>query len=165
MQLNTDRLLLRLLTEDDAAFYMALVNEPGWIRHIGQRNIHSIDAARTAIAQGAMTMQRERGFSLYLVAREMDEAPIGICGLIKRDTLPEVDLGYAFLEAYCGHGYATEAARAVVEHARRDIGLARLMAITGPDNGRSQALLAKLGFVATDNPPPTAETIAFVLDL
>ena len=165
MQASTDRLRLRPLAEDDAPFYMALVNEPGWIRHIGQRNIHTIEAARTAIAQGAMTMQRERGFSLYLVLRDMDAVPIGICGLIKRDTLPEVDLGYAFLQAYCGHGYAIEAARAVIAHARRDIGLTRLMAITGPDNERSQALLAKLGFVATDTPAPTAETIAFVLDL
>lgn len=143
--LTTDRLRLRTIEVADAPFYLTLVNDPTWIANIGDRNIHSLEAAREAIEQGACAMQKRLGFSLYLIERGSDGEPIGMCGLIKRDTLDDVDIGYAVLPAYCGLGYALEAAQAVVQHARRDIGLTRLLGITSPSNTNSNKLLQKLG--------------------
>ncbi|MES2150604.1 MAG: GNAT family N-acetyltransferase [Pseudomonadota bacterium] len=143
--LATARLALRTIGLDDAPFYLGLVNDPCFIEHIGDRGIRTVEAAREAIASGPLAMQAARGHSLYLVERLADGAAIGMCGLIKRDTLEHVDIGYALLPPYRGQGYAYEAARAVVEHARRDVGLARLLAITAPSNAASNALLQKLG--------------------
>ncbi|HEV7814061.1 MAG TPA: GNAT family N-acetyltransferase [Janthinobacterium sp.] len=143
--LATERLYLRTIEAGDAGFYLALVNDPSWIANIGERHIHSLEAAREAILAGPCEKQRTLGFSLYLVERRSDLAAMGLCGLIRRDTLPEVDIGYAMLPPFWGHGYAYEAAAAVVEHARRDLGLKRLLGITSPDNHSSNKLLAKLG--------------------
>jgi RimJ/RimL family protein N-acetyltransferase len=143
--LTTERLSLRTLETDDAAFYLTLVNDPSWLANIGQRNIHTLDAAREAILAGPVDRQKTLGFSLYVVERRSDGAAMGLCGLIKRDTLPDVDIGYAMLPLFWGRGYAYEAAAAVVEHARRDLGLKRLLGITSPDNDSSNKLLLKLG--------------------
>ncbi|NRR28936.1 GNAT family N-acetyltransferase [Oxalobacteraceae bacterium] len=145
--LRTARLRLRTIHAGDAAFYFDLVNDPSWIQHIGQRNIHTLDAARAAILDGPCLAQLERGFSLYLVEQLSDGAPIGLCGLLKRDTLPDVDIGYALRPAYWGQGYAYEAAAAVVAHARDDLKLKRLLGITSPENLVSNRLLQKLGLV------------------
>lgn len=144
--LHTERLLLRTVTPDDAPFYLTLLNDPSWIRNIGDRGLHTVEDARTAILKGPVDMQERLGFSLYLVERKQGRTPIGMCGLIKRDFLSDVDIGYAYLPPYWGQGYALEAAEAVLAHARRDIGLARLAAITTPENGSSIRLLRKLGF-------------------
>jgi RimJ/RimL family protein N-acetyltransferase len=146
----TDRLVLRTVTLDDAAFYIELVNDPQFIAYIGQRDIHTLAAARTALREGPMAMLAERGHALYVVTLKDGGALIGMSGLIKRISLPEVDLGYAFLPQFRGHGYALEAARSMLAHARA-LGLARLMAITDPDNAASIRLLEKLGmrFVET----------------
>ena len=144
--LDTERLTLRTIGAADAPFYLERVNEPSWIRHIGDRNLHTLAQARAALAAGPEAMQAERGFSLYLVERRADGAAMGMCGLIKRDTLPDVDIGYAFLPRFWGQGYAHEAAAAVVTHARETVKLARLLGITGPDNESSNRLLRKLGF-------------------
>ena len=93
-----------------------------------------------------MAMQAERGHSLYLVQRKEDGEPIGLCGLIKRDTLDDIDLGYAYLPPYWGRGYAVEAGGAVLEHAWRDLRIARVLAITNPGNAGSIAVLTRLGF-------------------
>lgn len=154
--LATPRLRLRTLDAGDAPFYLALVNEPSWLRHIGDKNIHTVAAARAAIEQGPVDMQRRLGHSLYLVERKDDGAPLGLCGLIKRDSLPGVDIGYALRPAYWGHGYAFEAASAVLAHARDTLRLPALLGITGPDNVASNALLRKLGlrFDHYAEPPP-----------
>ena len=143
---ETQRLRLRTLEADDAVFYLGLVNDPAFIEFIGDRKIRTVDAAREAIVAGPAAMQAARGHSIYLVELKETGEPLGMSGLIKRDTLEEVDIGYAFLPQHCGKGYAYEAGAAVVEHARRDIGLERLLAITSPGNATSIALLAKLGF-------------------
>ena len=144
---DSPRLVLRRLTTEDAAFILALVNEPSWLRHIGDKGVHDIEGAECYIVDGPITMYAARGFGLYLVERKEDGAPIGICGLIKRDTLEDVDIGFAFFPAYWGHGYAREAVAATLEHARRDIGLGRVVAITSPDNTGSIRLLESVGFV------------------
>lgn len=143
--LETARLLLRTVDPGDAPFYLELVNDPDFLAQIGDRGIRTLEAARTHIENGPMRMQATLGHAIWLVALKDSGTPIGMCGLIKRDTLPEVDLGYAFLPAWRGQGYAFEAARASVEHARDVLGLARLLAITSPGNTASGALLEKLG--------------------
>lgn len=140
---ETARLILRTATHDDAPFYLALVNDPGFITHIADRNIRTVDAARQALVEGPIAMQQARGHAMYIVALK-DGTPVGMSGLIKRDALPEVDIGYAFLAAYRGHGYALEAARAVLQHARA-LGFERIMAITSPHNIASIRLLEKCG--------------------
>ena len=139
---ETGRLTVRTATIEDAPFYLALLNDPGFITHIADRNIRTVDAARQALIDGPIAMQAARGHSMYVVERH--GTPIGMSGLIKRDALPDPDIGYAFLAAHCGHGYAYEAACAVLRHAHA-IGLPRIMAITSLDNTASIRLLEKCG--------------------
>lgn len=143
--LETPRLVLRTIDAADAPFYLELVNDPDFVAHIGDRGIRTLDQARAHIENGPVRMQATLGHAIWLVARKESGTAIGMCGLIKRDTLPGVDLGYAFLPAWRGQGHAFEAARAVVEYARDTLGLARLLAITSPHNTASGALLEKIG--------------------
>jgi RimJ/RimL family protein N-acetyltransferase len=142
--LETERLHLRTVNAGDAAFYLELVNDPAFIEHIGDRGIRTLDEARRAIAEGPAAMQEERGHALYVVELKEGRVAIGMCGLIKRDTLEDIDIGYAFLPAYRGQGYAFESARAVLEYAPT-LGITRVVAITSPDNTASNQLLQKLG--------------------
>lgn len=144
--LETDRLRLRWLTPDDAAFVLELLNDPAWLQFIGDRGVHTLDEARVYIQSGPVAMYLREGFGLYLAERKTDGAAMGLCGLVKRAGLDDVDLGFAFLPAFRGHGYAYEAAAAVLAHANDDLGLPRLAAITSMDNHASIRLLEKLGF-------------------
>ena len=112
--LDTERLTLRTIDADDAAFYYELVNDPTWLEHIGDEGIRSIEDARKAILEGPCAMQQQLGYSLYVMERKSDGKPLGLCGLIKRDALPDVDIGYAIRPAWFGQGYTYEAAAAVV---------------------------------------------------
>ncbi|HUD41850.1 MAG TPA: GNAT family N-acetyltransferase [Dokdonella sp.] len=143
--LATARLRLRRLVLDDAPFVHELVNQPSWLAHIGDKQVHSLDDARGYLAAGPLASYAQHGFGLYAVERSHDDAPIGLCGLLRREHLDDVDIGFALLDRYGGHGYALEAAAAVVEHARHAIGLDRLVAIVAPGNARSIRLLEKLG--------------------
>lgn len=142
---STKRLILRHFVLDDAPFILKLVNEPTWIQFIGDRNVHTLSDAQKYLTDGALASYQHHGFGLYLVQLRSDGTPIGTCGLVKRDGLSEVDIGFALLPLFTGHGYAFEAATAVLEHARTDLGLMRLVAITAVDNERSMRLLQKLG--------------------
>lgn len=144
--LDTERLVLSRLSPEDAPFILELVNEPDWLRFIGDRNVHDLDGARTYIEQVSVEMYARHGFGLYKVALKSDSVPLGMCGLLKRDSLPDVDIGFAFLARHRGRGYAHEAARASLDHGRRDFGLKRILAITDPENVSSIRLLEKLGF-------------------
>ena len=143
--LQTSRLILRHQTIDDAEFILALVNDPSWLRFIGDRDVHCVEDARNYIKKGAMESYSRHGFGLYLTALKDSGTPIGICGLVKRETLADVDIGFAFLPQYAGMGYGYESACAVMDHARNDIGLKRVIAITNPDNVASIRLIEKLG--------------------
>ena len=142
---ETERLLLRPLTEDDAEFMLELLNDPSFIRNIGDRRVRSLDGAKAYITNGPVASYARNGFGLYLVELQETHESMGICGLIRRNTLSDVDIGYAFLPPYRGQGYALEAARAVVEYARGTMQLPRLLAITSPENNASNALLEKIG--------------------
>jgi [ribosomal protein S5]-alanine N-acetyltransferase len=146
MTLETDRLRIRELTTADAPFMLALLNEPSFIRNIGDRGVRTLDDARRYVESGPIASYARHGFGLCRVERVEDGAPIGICGLLKRDELPDADLGFAFLPAYWSKGYALESATAVVSHARDALRLSRLLAIVNPSNAGSIRLLEKLGF-------------------
>lgn len=143
---ETDRLLLRWLGAGDAAFILQLLNEPSWIRYIGDKGVKTLQDAEDYIRKGPREMYERRGHGLYLVeTRERGES-IGICGLIKREALEDVDLGFAFLPEYWGQRYALESATAAMSYGKSVLGLARIVAITSQDNHRSVGLLMKLGF-------------------
>lgn len=146
MVLETERLILRRLTTDDAPFIFELVNDPDWLRFIGDRGVRTLDDARGYIVKGPIDMYARLGFGLYLVELKDIGAPIGMCGLLKRDTLEDADIGFAFLPRYRAQGHAHEAAAAVMKHAREVLGLARVLAIVSTDNHGSIRLLEKLGF-------------------
>jgi [ribosomal protein S5]-alanine N-acetyltransferase len=121
---HTDRLLLRELEQDDAAFILRLVNDPAWLRFIGDRGVHTLDDARAYLRDGPQRMYEQFGFGLWLVERKEDGVPMGMCGLIKRETLDDVDIGFALLPEFRRSGYCFEAAAATMRHAREVLGLA-----------------------------------------
>lgn len=143
---ETRRLKIRQLSKDDAAFILALVNQPAWLAHIGDKNVHSLVDAENYIINGPVSMYAEYGYGLYLVELLSDTKPIGICGLIKRENLPGPDIGFAFLSEYWHLGYAFESATAVISNAINNHKSENILAITTVDNHSSIKLLDKLGF-------------------
>jgi ribosomal-protein-alanine N-acetyltransferase len=143
---KTERLTIRELTQDDAPFMLALTNDADWIRNIGDRGIRSVEQAQENLANGVIKMYGEVGHGLWMVEEITSGRSAGICGLIKRDPLPDVDLGFAFLPEFRGNGFALEAARACMRVASEKFGMTRVVAIVKPGNERSIALLEKLGF-------------------
>ena len=143
---QTERLLLRRLDVRDSAFIFELVNEPSWLRYIGDKGVKTLQDAQRYIEEGPIEMYQRLGFGLYAVELKENGAPIGICGLIKRDALVDVDLGFAFLPRFWTRGYALESASAVMSYGRSALGLSRIVAIVSQDNHRSARLLNKLGF-------------------
>jgi [ribosomal protein S5]-alanine N-acetyltransferase len=143
--LITPRLRLREFTLNDAPFILELLNQPGFLRFIGDRGVRTLDDARAYLANGPLASYASLGFGLWQVELLGTSEPVGMCGLLKRAILPHTDIGYAFLERYSGQGYAFEAAAAVKAHAFGALGLPRLLAVVNPDNDRSIHLLEKLG--------------------
>ena len=143
--LETERLVLRRFTLDDAAFLRELVNEPGWLRYIGDRKVQTLDDARGYLERALLAQYVRLGFGFYRVELQADGTPVGLCGLVRRQGMDDVDMGFAILERHSGRGYASEAAQRIVRHAREDLGLARITGITQPGNAASIALLEKLG--------------------
>jgi RimJ/RimL family protein N-acetyltransferase len=145
LQLETSRLRLREFAEDDAAFVLRLLNEPSFIEFIGDRGVRNLDDARRYLREGPMASYRAHGHGLLRVSLKMDDTPIGMCGLVKRDTLPEPDIGFALLPEHWDRGYVTEAALAAMRHGEQVLGLGTILGITSPHNVRSIAVLGKLG--------------------
>ena len=143
--LETQRLVLRQLSIDDAEFIRALLNQPSFIRYIGDKGVRNLDDARRYILEGPLQSYERNGFGLYLVELKDTGTPIGVSGLVKRDTLSDPDIGFAFLPQYWSKGYAVESAAAVMDYARQVLALERVLAITSPDNEASARLLAKIG--------------------
>ncbi|WML48831.1 GNAT family N-acetyltransferase [Neobacillus sp. PS3-34] len=143
--IETERLILRWLVPDDSAFILELLNDPTWIRFIGDRGVRTLEDARNYILTGPMDMYSRLGFGLYLTELKDGRIPIGICGLIKRDSLEDVDLGFAFLSKFQSKGYGYEAASATMAYGKEQLGLKRIVAITSKDNDNSSKLLEKVG--------------------
>ena len=142
---ETDRLILCKLTVGDAAFILELLNESLFLRFIGDKGVRTLDDARKYILDGPVDSYDRHGFGLYLTKLKDDAVPIGICGLLKRASLKDVDVGFAFLPKFRGQGYAFESASAVLAHGKTIIGLNRIVAVTSPDNYGSVRVLEKLG--------------------
>ena len=143
--LQTERLNLRELTLDDAPFILTLLNEPSFLRFIGDKKVRTLEAARQYLLNGPMASYAHQGFGLNLVELNDSHTPIGICGLLKREELPDPDIGFAFLPDFWGKGFAYEAAVAVMNDARERLKLNRVLAIVNPDNDASIKLLERLG--------------------
>jgi [ribosomal protein S5]-alanine N-acetyltransferase len=158
---ETSRLQVRRLHADDAAFILQLLNEPSFLENIGDRGVRTLDDARAYIANGPLTSYGKYGFGLFHVslrdsgqhsdkyvdqnAGKYPDHAIGMCGLLKRDWLDDVDVGFAFLPRFWGMGYAYESSVAIIEWARRSLGVTRVVGITKPDNQGSIRVLKKLG--------------------
>lgn len=145
MRFETDRHTVRRFVRDDAPFILALVNEPGWLAHIGDRGVRSIADAEWYLQDGPLVSYAVHGFGLYHVGLHATGEAVGMCGVLRREGLDAPDLGHAVLAAHAGRGDATEAARATLAHARRDLGLRRVLALTSEGNRASQRVLAKVG--------------------
>lgn len=143
--LTTDRLQLRQLLEDDASFMFELMNTDGWKQFIGDRGIRSADDALAYLHKVYLPSYEKHGFGFYAVELLHTVQPIGLCGLIKRAELEDTDIGFAFMPAHCGKGYATEAATAVLAYAKQELRLKKIVAITTPDNAASLGVLTKIG--------------------
>lgn len=143
--LETERLILQLVSMKDAEFILMLLNEPAFIQNIGDRGVRTLDDARAYVINRLVASYEKFGFGMYLVVLKETDAPTGLCGLVQRDGLDDVDIGYAFLSQYRSKGFATEAALAVKAYAKNEIGLKRLVGITVPDNIGSIKVLEKLG--------------------
>lgn len=144
--LETARLTLRHLTEDDAPFILALLREPSFLRYIGDRGVRDLDTARGYLREGPLASYARHGHGLDLVVERSSGAALGMCGLLKREHLPDPDIGFAFFPAYWGKGFAREAAAATLAHGRKVLGIGRVCAITSLENPASIKLLEALGF-------------------
>jgi RimJ/RimL family protein N-acetyltransferase len=142
---ETERLELVHLTVEDAPFILELVNDPAWLRFIGDRGVHTPAQAVVYLQNGPLASYGANGYGLYLVRRKADGARLGMCGLLKRPSLPHPDIGFAYLPQFTGQGYGFEAATAVLHHARHQLNLSPILAIVKPDNVPSINLLEKLG--------------------
>jgi RimJ/RimL family protein N-acetyltransferase len=144
--LETARLRLRQLSAADAAFMVELLNDPGFLRNIGDRGVRTLEQAHEYILAGPAASYAQHGFGLNLVESKQTGAGVGMCGLLRRDSHPDVEVGFAFLPAARGQHFAFESARAVVDFGMRSLQLARIVALTAPDNVASMRVLEKLGF-------------------
>jgi ribosomal-protein-alanine N-acetyltransferase len=145
---ETERLLLRRFTADDAGFVLRLLNEPSFMQNIGDKNVRTQEQAVHYLVDGPIRSYERHGHGLYLVVLKGSLQPIGMCGLLKRDRFPDVDLGYAFLPEFWSRGYAYESAAAVVDLARSSLGFSKIVAFVSPGNEDSIRLLRKLGFAS-----------------
>jgi ribosomal-protein-alanine N-acetyltransferase len=143
--LQTQRLNLRELNELDAPFILELLTDPSFLENIGDRGVSDLDSALNYIRTGPGDSYARNGYGLWLVELKDSGIPVGTCGLIRRDTLPAADIGYAFLPRYWGHGYAVEACAAVRDHALRTLAMPQLLAIVSPGNDASIKVLERIG--------------------
>jgi [ribosomal protein S5]-alanine N-acetyltransferase len=144
--METARLRLRPLTDGDDAFILRLLNEPAYLEHIGDKAVRSLDDARTYVEMGPRASYEAHGFGLDCVELKASGEPIGMCGLLKRDVLDDVDVGYAFLSGFWSRGYAGEALAAVLADAKTRLRLTRIAAVVSGANDSSIRLLQKFGF-------------------
>lgn len=143
--LETERIILLEVTEDDAEFILDLLNQPSFIKYIGDRNVRNETQARGYIESRFTESYRKFGFGMWAVVLKETSQPIGICGFVKRDSLPEADIGFAFLPQFEKKGYAFESASAAMRYGKDVLELPRVLAITSQDNRDSQKLLEKIG--------------------
>ena len=143
--LETQRLTINELNPGDAAFVLELLNDSAFIQHIGDRNVRTLEQALAYLGEKVIPSYKRYGFGMYAVRLKQGDATVGMCGLVKRESLVDIDIGYGFLAAARGQGYALESALAIKLWAVETLGMERLVAIVSPDNQPSVTLLEKLG--------------------
>ena len=143
--LETGRLVLSRLSTDDSEFILGLLNEPSFLQNIGDKGVRTLDEARDYLVSGPIDSYERLGYGLYLTTLKETEIPIGMCGLLKRDSLDDADIGFAFLPEYWGQGYATESAGAVLAYGKTMLDVSRIVAIVSPNNDVSIHVLEKIG--------------------
>ena len=143
--LETERLQLREFTLQDTAFLIELMNSPGWLKYIGDRNVKSEEQARSYLLNGAIKSYAEKGYGFWLVESKTENKAVGMCGITHREFLDDPDIGFAFLPEFAGRGYALESAEATMQYAKNTLHIPRISAITVSDNDRSVRLLKKIG--------------------
>ncbi|MFE8699961.1 GNAT family N-acetyltransferase [Cytobacillus sp. FJAT-54145] len=141
---ETDRLLLRWMEKTDAPFILELLNDPSWLKFLGDREIRTIEQSEGYISS-ILAMYEKLGFGLYLVELKEDKIPIGICGLLKRESLEYADIGFAYTTQFHRKGYGFEAALATLDYAKNVLRLKKVVAITSEKNHNSAKLLEKIG--------------------
>jgi [ribosomal protein S5]-alanine N-acetyltransferase len=164
---HTTRTHVRELEVADAAFINDLLNQPAFLRYIGDRNVRTVADAATFIETRYRQSYRDHGYGLYVVESRDTAEPMGICGFVRRDTLPAADMGFAYLPEFEGRGIAFEAAAAILSYGESHLGLTEVLAIVQEDNARSHALLRRLGFRhrgSTLMPGETAPLSLFMRD-
>jgi [ribosomal protein S5]-alanine N-acetyltransferase len=149
--LETDRLILRELTTNDSPFIYELLNSPGWLQYIGNRNICNDEDAKKYIINGPVKSYESNGYGLWLVSLKTDNSPIGLCGILKRDALDAPDIGFAFMADFMGKGYAVEITKAVLDFANHHLKLKTILGITVLNNTKSIKLLEKIGLNYVEN--------------
>lgn len=167
-EIETKRLILRRFAIDDAPFFLSLLKDPDWIRFIGDHGVRSLNEARAYLVRTYIAQYEKNGFGFFLTLLK-NGTPIGMCGLMKRESLDDIDIGFAFLPAYRGQGYAVEAARASLEYGRDVLKSKRVVAITLPENQSSIALIKKIGLrfermIRLGDDPETLQLYAIALE-
>ena len=143
--LETDRLRLREFNLGDTEFIIKLLNSPGWLQFIGNRNVETVQQAKNYLENGPMKSYSENGYGLSLVEKKDEKKAIGMCGIIKRENLDDPDIGFAFLPDFAGNGFAYEIADATMVYAKDELNISKIAAITVADNVKSIRLLEKIG--------------------
>lgn len=165
MILQTQRLLIEEAQAEDAPFFYQLMNNPTWLEFIGDRNIKDLEKARDYIQNTLIKSYQSLGYGLYKCSLKQEHLPIGICGFVKRDFLPQPDIGFAILPEFASRGFIFEAAQATLKYGKESLGLSPILAITSPQNQRSQRLLLRLGFKLADTsilPPEEKNLLLFI---
>ncbi|PIA79124.1 GNAT family N-acetyltransferase [Gaetbulibacter sp. 4G1] len=145
---ETERLLISKVSLQDAPFFVKLMNTPHWLKYIGDRNIRSVKDAEANLKNGILKSYKDNGFGFYKVLLKAENnKTIGTAGLIKREQLDDVDVGFGFLPEYEGKGFGFEASVEIMKLAKSEFKLKKVVAITNPDNHNSIKLLEKLGLV------------------
>ena len=168
-KIETERLILSEFTLDDAPFILEMLNDPAWLQFIGDRSVKTLEDAQDYIVNKLQKGFKEQGFGMMIVKLKDDETPIGTCGLLEREYLDDMDIGFAFLPTFRGKGYAFEAASATIEWGKKNLGMRRILAFTDANNAASIILIKKLGLkferLMTDFPDDDAEIQLYGNDL
>ncbi len=168
-KIETERLILSEFSIDDAPFILEMLNDPAWLQFIGDRGVKTLDDARDYIVNKLQKGFKEQGFGMLIIKLKDNQIPIGTCGLLKREYLDDLDIGFAFLPAFRGKGYAFEAASTTVKWGKENLGIKRVLAFTDANNTASIALIKKLGMeferLLTDFPEDDAEIQLYGRDL
>ena len=145
MILETERLVLEELSAGDEKFIFELMNSPGWIEHIGDRGINTLDDAINYLNSRLIASYKVNGYGLFKVVLKDNSTPVGLCGLVNRPSLDYPDIGFAFLPKHMGKGYGYESAAAILIYSKEVLGLEQVVAITSAENTKSQKLLERIG--------------------